>query len=235
MKNLRAKSGPFRERPYYELREIERICEDALSKVGLLPPDPSPIRIDRFVEKHFGVTHTYEDLDRGVLGFTEFGPKGVQSIVVARALDEEGTKPAERRIRTTLAHESGHGLLHAHLFVLDKQNKPLFGDFSKPNSPRVLCRDIPNTSAVRLSGYDQRWWEYQANRAIGAFLLPRVLVEKAVEPLLSTAGLLGAKILDASQFDAAAIMLAETFDVNSAVVRIRLQEMYPQGGQQLHL
>ena len=37
MKNFRAKSGPFRERPHYELREIERICEEALSQVELLP------------------------------------------------------------------------------------------------------------------------------------------------------------------------------------------------------
>jgi hypothetical protein len=235
MKNFRAKSGPFRERPYYELREIERICEEALSQVGLLPSDPSPVRIDRFVEKHFRVTPAYEDLDEGVLGFTQFGLKGVQAIVVARALDEDGTRPAERRIRTTLAHESGHGLLHAHLFVLGQESKPLFGDFTKPNSPKVLCRDIPNASAAQLSGYDKRWWEYQANRAIGALLLPRTLVEKAVDPLLSSSGLLGSKTLDSSHLDPATKLIADTFDVNPIVARIRLQEMYPQGSRQLHL
>jgi hypothetical protein len=235
MKNFRAQSGPFRERPFYELREIERICEDALRRVSLLPSDPSPIRIERFVEKYFRVTPAYEDLDDGVLGFTQFGPTGVQAIVVARALDEDGTKPAERRIRTTLAHEAGHGLLHAHLFTLAQQSKSLFGDFTKPNSPKVLCRDIPNASAAHLSGYDKRWWEYQANRAIGAFLLPRTLVEKAVDPLLSSSGLLGSKTLDASHFDPGAKLLADTFDVNPVVARIRLQEMYPHGGRQLHL
>jgi hypothetical protein len=170
-----------------------------------------------------------------VLGFTQFGPKGVQAIVVARALDEEGTKPAERRIRTTLAHESGHGLLHAHLFVLDQKSKPLFGDYTKPNTPKVLCRDIPNTSAAPLPGYDKRWWEYQANRAIGAFLLPRTVVESAVAPLLSTAGLLETKTLNAAHFDRAAKLLVDTFNVNRAVAVIRLQEMYPQGDRQLHL
>src|SRR6266480_1646754 len=128
MRSYRPKSGPFQERPYYETQEIERICEDALREVDLLPSSPSPIRIDRFIEKHFGVTPVYEDLEKGVLGFTEFGPNAVQSVVVARTLDEEGTKPAERRIRATLAHEAGHGLLHAHLFVLGNQSKPLFGD-----------------------------------------------------------------------------------------------------------
>lgn len=235
MKNYRAKSGPFRERPYYELREIERICEDGLNQVGLLPSDPSPIRIDRFIEKYFGVPPAYEDLDKGVLGFTQFGPKGVQAIVVARALDEDRTKPAERRIRSTLAHEAGHGLLHAHLFALDRESKPLFGDFTEPNSPRVLCRDIPNTSAGHLPDYDKRWWEYQANRAIGAFLLPRSLVESAIDPLLSSSGLLGTKTLNSSHVNPAARLLADTFDVNPIVARIRLQEMYPQGDRQLHL
>jgi hypothetical protein len=235
MKNFRAKIGPFRERPYYELREIEQICEEALRKVGLMPSDPGPIRIDRFVEKYFEVTPSYEDLDKGVLGFTEFGPKGVQAIVVARALDAEGTKPAERRIRTTLAHEAGHGLLHTHLFALDHQSKPLFGDFTKPNAPKVLCRDILNASAAHLPGYDQRWWEYQANRAIGAFLLPRALVQNAVAPLLSSSGLLEVKTLNAAHLEQAARLIADTFDVNRAVALIRVEEMYPQGDRQLHL
>ncbi len=234
MKNFRPKSGPFQERPYYEPHEIERICEDALRQVDLFPSSPSPIRIDRFIEKRFVVTPVYEDLDKGVLGFTEFGPKGVQAVVVARALDEEGTNPAERRIRTTLAHEAGHGLLHAHLFVLGKQNKPLFGDFTKSNAPKVLCRDIPNASPGHLPGYNNRWWEYQANRAIGALLLPRALVQTAVASLLATQGQMGLQVLPASNFDQAVKVLADTFDVNPIVARIRLQEMYPQDDQ-LHL
>jgi hypothetical protein len=231
MKNFRPKSGPFEERPYYELQEIERICEDALRQVDLFPASPTPIRIDRFIEKRFGVTPVYEELDKGVLGFTEFGPKGVQSVVVARRLDEEGTKPAERRIRTTLAHEAGHGLLHAHLFVLAQQNKPLFGDFTKSNAPKILCRDVPNASLAHLPGYNNRWWEYQANRAIGALLLPRALVQSAIAHLLSTEGLTGFQALCASNLDPATKLLAETFDVNPIVGRIRLQEMYPQDDQ----
>jgi hypothetical protein len=234
MKNFRPKSGPFQERPYYEPHEIEIICEDALRQVDLFPSSPSPVRIDRFIEKRFTVTPIYEDLDKGVLGFTEFGPKGVQAVVVARALDEEGTKPTERRIRTTLAHEGGHGLLHAHLFVLGKQNKPLFGDFTKSNAPKVLCRDIPNSSPGHLPGYNNRWWEYQANRAIGALLLPHVLVQTAVAPLLTTQGQMGLQTLLDSNLDRAIKLLADTFDVNPIVARIRLQEMYPQNDQ-LHL
>lgn len=231
MKNFRPKRGPFDERPYYESHEIERICEDALRQVNLLPSSPGPIRIDRFIERRFGVTPVYEVLGNGILGFTEFGPKGVQAVVVARALDEEGTKSAERRIRTTLAHEGGHGLLHAHLFVLGKQTRPLFGDFTRANAPKVMCRDIPNTSATHAPGYNNRWWEYQANRAISGLLMPGGLVEVAMAPHLLAQGKLGLKTLPAANCDRAVKLLADIFDVNPAVARIRILEMYPQDDQ----
>ncbi len=131
MKTFRSKTGPFKERPYYTNEDIENICHDELRAVDLYPLSPSPIRIDRFVEKRFVVTVVYEELADGVLGFTKFGPKGVQGIVVARSLDDGGI-PSERRIRTTLAHEAGHGLLHAHLFLSVREEDSLFGDFSDP-------------------------------------------------------------------------------------------------------
>jgi hypothetical protein len=198
----------------------------------LYPPTPQPVRIDRLIEKHFKVTPTYEDLGDGLLGLTRFGPKGVQAVIVARSLDEEGSLVADRRIRTTLAHEAGHGLLHAHLFVLGRDEGSLFGDFTDPNAPKVLCRDEANPSGKNVRAYS--WWEYQANLAIGALLLPRSLAQTALDPLLSDSGMLKTKTLDPSSHDAAAKLLADIFDVNPVVARIRLQEMYPQNSQ-LHL
>jgi hypothetical protein len=98
--------------PFYEDREIEAICTDALREVGLLPTRPEAVRIDRFIEKRFGVVPTYEDLPDGVQGLTRFSQKGVREVVVAKALDDDSSTIAERRIRTTLAHEGGHCLLH---------------------------------------------------------------------------------------------------------------------------
>jgi hypothetical protein len=119
MKTIRSESGPVGERPHFKPSEIDRICSDELRKHGLFPSSPQPVRIDRFVEKRFGVVPRYEDLPDGVLGYTKFSKNGVNGIVISAALDTEGAKVAERRIRTTLAHESGHGLLHAYLFALD--------------------------------------------------------------------------------------------------------------------
>jgi len=227
MKTFRSKKGPFAEAPYFEKSEIEAICLDELTKVNLLPKQPEPIRIDRFIEKRFAVTPSYEDLTDGVLGMTKFGSRGVQEIIVAKHLEDEGSVAAERRIRSTLAHEAGHGLLHAHLFVLGQATQPLFGDHSDPNAPKVLCRDVP-IGGISTSRYDGQWWEFQANRAIGALLMPKPLVDLALLPFLVNRGTFGGKSLDSSKRAEAEDALARVFDVNRAVARIRLEENYPQ-------
>lgn len=231
MKTFRAKSGPFAERPYYTNTDIENTCTDELRATGLYPASPSPIRIDRFVEKRFSVTPQYEDLGDGVLGLTKFGSKGVEAVIVARSLDEERTITSERRIRTTLAHEAGHGLLHAHLFVTATREHSLFGDFTDPKAPKVLCRDILSTGTPSRQGYDGRWWEFQANLAIGALLLPKPLVHVVLHSLLEAAGSLGGTLLAASRRDEAIRLLADTFEVNPIVAKIRLQEIYPVDGE----
>lgn len=232
MKTQKVQSGPFTERPYYTDQEIESICTDELQRVGLFPSSPEPVRIDRFVEKRFGVVPQYEDLPQGLLGFTKFGPKGVEAIAVSRLLSDENSKIAERRINTTLAHEGGHGLLHAHLFALELRASalPLFKGIIDQKQHKILCR----TDGVQGTGrgdetisYNGRWWEYQANRMIGALLLPRSLVPQALETLLEGRGTLGLKTLDSAKRPEAVQILAEIFDVNPVVARIRLAEVFP--------
>jgi len=236
MKHYRPKAGPFSERPYFSDGEIETICLDELRKFNLLPETPSPIRIERFIEKRFGVTPVYETLPLGVLGFTRFSNKGVEEIVVSRALAEEESKTAERRINTTLAHEAGHGLLHTHLFVLGSQPQQLFGQEMDPKKPKILCRDEPAKSTGK-PGYHGKWWEFQANKTIGALLLPKTLVEKALDcELLKTRGTFALRQLKREDRGRAIELVSTTFNVNGAVARIRLEELFPEGdGIQLSL
>jgi hypothetical protein len=224
MKNFRSKSGPFSERPHFKLSEIEQICTEELQKVGLYPSAPEPIRIDRFIEKRFGVTPEYQDLPEGVLGFTKFGRNGVEAIVVAKVLDQGEAKVVERRLRSTLAHEGGHGLLHAYLFHLGEKPKSMFDDSDR--TPRILCRDMPD-AAPAARGYDGRWWEFQANKAIGGLLMPRRLVEVALENFCVEAGSLGHRALPVEKREAAARALADIFDVNPAVARLRIDDVFP--------
>lgn len=227
MKQLKGRPGKFTERPFYSHEEIDRICAEELFGTNLYPNEPSPIRIDRFIEKRFGVTPDYDDLDLGILGFTRFGPKGVEAIIVSRSLAEEGTVAAERRVNTTLAHEAGHGLLHGHLFALE-HSASLFGDGA--DATRILCRDGEVAGVGTRQGYDGRWWEYQANRAIGGLLLPRRLVGTCLTGLVTDRGV-GGSVLPSAHRDEAGRRVAEVFAVNPVVARIRLSDLYPVGDE----
>lgn len=227
------RSGPSSKQPFFKPSQIDQICCDELRNEGLFPNSPEPIRIDRFIEKHFKVSPQYEDLPVGVLGFTRFGKTGVKAVAISAALDAEGGKVAERRVRTTMAHEAGHGLLHAHLFALDEIPLHLF-DADSHSADQILCRDVQGDEQ-KSQRYDGRWWEFQANRAIGGLLCPPPLVLEAMKPFQSPAGLLGVEVLDESRREAAVRSLAEIFDVNPAVTRIRIAELFPPEAGQMHL
>lgn len=227
------RTGPSSKPPYFTISQIDNMCCDELRGVGLLPSSPEPIRIDRFIEKRFNVSPQYEDLPEGVLGFTRFGKNGVKAVVISAALDAEGSQVSGRRVRTTIAHEAGHGLLHAHLFALDEMPIHLF-DQDSHSQDQILCRDVHGDER-KATGYDGRWWEVQANRAMSSLLCPRPLVLEAMKPFLTPAGLLGVEVLAENRREESARVLADIFDVNPAVTRIRLAEMYPSQTGQMHL
>jgi hypothetical protein len=222
MRTIRSTTGPFFERPHFKPGEIEQICTKELRAAGLYPSRPEPIRIERFIEKRFGISAIYEKLPERVLGFTRFGTTGVTEIVVSSDLDGDPATPTERRLRTTLAHEAGHGLCHAHLFYLGTKPLSLFDETD--DSPSILCRDVAGEVHSR-SIYHGRWWEFQANQAIGGLLMPRLLVHEALQAFATPAGSLGQVTLADDQRELAVKQMAATFNVNPAVVRIRLAEI----------
>ena len=216
MKPYRPTSGPYREALHFETHEIETICTDALANEQLLPTTPSPIRIDRFITKHFHIDPTYEDLPTDRLGYTDFNAKGqVIKLALSKALGEDTRTTARRRERTTIAHEAGHGLLHAILHIDTGQTSML----PTPPAEREMCRD---TDIATRKSY--KWYEYQANLAIGGLLLPKQLAMSALAPHLTT-NRLGATILTDNHATAAVESLAEIFDVNPIVAKIRIETL----------
>ena len=220
MRKVPTPSGPFPFQLYFEdLGEIDEICLEALKRQSLLPSKPAPIRIERFVEKEFKTALRYEDLGPDNLGCTIFNSSGaVEAILVSRSLEEKNTTPARRRVRSTVAHEAGHGLLHGSLFI----DSPDLGE----NQRRILCRSEDILGETQRS-YRGRWWEFQANQAIGSLLLPRLLVnglldQSGIEPDSS-----GNRTLSPVQRESLAKKAAVIFDVNPIVVRIRLDSLFP--------
>lgn len=224
MKTVYSKTGPFLERPHFKVSEIEEMCAGELRSVGLYPSRPEPTRIERFIEKRFGLSPTYETVPDGVLGFTRFGADGVREIVIAADLEADEGTPGERRLRATLAHEAGHGLMHAYLFCLGSKPTSLFGDSDE--SPKILCRDVQGEAKV-TRGYDGRWWEFQANQAIGGLLMPRRLVEQVLQSFTRSVGSFGQVAVPEGKKEAVIGELSKTFNVNPAVARIRLSDMLP--------
>lgn len=221
MKARGLSQGPFTQRIYLPASQIERLCEDALRSVGLFPETPSAIRIERFIEKKFGLTPEYSALPAGVLGYTVFDATRPVTMVVDRGLAESDSIVAQRRINTTLAHEAGHCLFHAEIFGRAQSSEELFLDGQEPQAPKILCRDEPSQS------YQGKWWEYQANAAIGPLLLPKDMVFTAVQPFVESRGLLGLPALGDGMRRDAEVALAEIFEVNPVVARMRLAEMFP--------
>ncbi len=209
-----------------ELDEIDQICSSALTAHKLLPETPTRIRIDRFIEKHFECAMPFEDLPPGVLGCCGFGPDGkVEHIMVSRIIGDDESQIAQRRVRSTYAHEAGHGLLHGCLFVEEATASLFPDDQAEQKERRILCRgeDIEKPPDRVYNG---KWWEFQANRAIGGLLLPKVLVVEAVRPFAREVPPLGALMLDDSRREAAAASVADVFDVSRAAARFRLQEIF---------
>jgi hypothetical protein len=219
---------PFQtaKRLYFTSDQVEKLCEEALLSVNLIPGTPGTVRIDRFLEKKFGISAEYEELPPGVLGFTSFGADGAESVVVSRSMDEDPSDRCRRRVRSTLAHEAGHILLHTSLFECgDVTQLSLLAPLLE--KPKVLCRDEFELSATTKPAYNGRWWEYQANMVIGALLIPRILMSEAIEPYLQYSGSMQVCRLDNPSRPKAIQVVSDTFDVNPVVAKIRVDELYP--------
>ena len=173
-------------------------------------------------------------------GYTRFGWNGPVEVVVSRTLSDEESSTAERRINTTLAHEAGHILLHSHLFAMQPSSwtSNIFREEVEFSNKKILCKtDVVGllSNSGGSARYDGRWWEFQANKMIGALLLPRPLVMASLNHLLSRPSLLGIRKLDTEKREEAARWLAEVFDVNPEVGRRRISEMFNQADNQLTL
>jgi len=225
-------SSGFSQVIYFKPGEIDQMCEAELRKAGCLPDSPQSVDVELFIEKHFGCTIDFTDIAEGVLGFTFFDKNGKPQIVGVSPSLDDGTATGRRRTRSTFAHEAGHCMMHPMLFM-ENSTPALLGHNLDFEERRILCRenDLQNTKAQ----YDGRWWEYQANCAIGGFLLPKRLSIAATEDFLSPAGLLGIKILHEDNREDAARNLSDVFDVSLAVARIRLSQIYPAETQEILL
>ena len=174
MKEYRSATGE--RRLWFEEDEIEWMMEDELSKAGLLPCLADPVvDLESLLEIHLGVKlDVHAVLDDDELGVTEFvgGKKPLVSInkdLTSRAETEEAPSGILGRWRATMAHEAGHVVLHRALVEVQFEQGSFFAETTKERGSslfRCLKRDV----SFRRGNYD--WKEVQANRGMGALLMP---------------------------------------------------------------
>lgn len=225
MRSYRGPEGD--QRIWFDEEEIEAIAEDELKRAKLLPTLEQPVTdLERFVEGHLGAAlDQYAHLEPGILGLTRFIPGAPPAISISTdltgsALDGEDPLPGLRgRWRATLAHEASHVLLHRFLFEVNPDQGQLFGvdDPSSPSAP-LLFRCLKRDVGFRAGRGD--WREVQANRGMGALLMPRSVFKRAARAEL--AGHAGARPDDDARVRLVVGALAERFDVSRQAARIRL-------------
>jgi Zn-dependent peptidase ImmA (M78 family) len=127
-------------------------------------------------------------------------------VKISAALSERADTElgAERLLRTTVAHEAAHVVLHRILFL--QQSEAMFG--SRP-SRQELCRDVRFTDR-----YAGEWWEWQANRGMAALVLPKSAVTTLVRDVRAGA--------DEGTLEAE---LARVFNVSRRAAGYRLQQL----------
>lgn len=186
MKTYRGPDGD--ERVWFEPDEIEQIMEDEVRRAGLWSTADAPaVDVEAFIEGHLMASlDQYADLERDVLGLTEFRKGTVPLVRINRdltgsAMDGEWCPPGiHGRWRATLAHEASHVVLHRMLFELNPDQTALFEEGDRPP---LLFRCLKREVAYQSGGRD--WREVQANRGMAALLMPKTTFLKAANQELS--------------------------------------------------
>ena len=166
MRWVRDSSGRFPRRPHYEPDELERTCADLLTEMRTaraLRDAGYPIGTDDLavlVERHAELD-LYADLSAegsDVEAVTDFLPSRADRPRVRIAERLSGSTRYANRLRTTLAHELAHVVLHNFLWWFDQA----------PSSAETVS--LSPRCGPRHPGVD--WMEWQANYAAGALLMP---------------------------------------------------------------
>ncbi len=227
----RGAPNPFLSKLFIPEKRMERVCREELEAADLMPDAPREIRIDRFADKRWDITEEYRDIEGDCLGCARFDADGLAAIYIARSLAEDRSAAGERRLRSTLAHEIGHGLFHAELWAeklkMEATQTRLFEEPNKTDGitkDGFLCRAAIVSGSVSAPPY--LWWEVQANKAMSCLLLPWHLVTTAAQARLEEVRSQADDKAQKRAIAAAERELAELFNVNPVMVEYRLKKWW---------
>jgi len=221
MRYVTDRTGRFFERPHYEPKELDVLCESMLVEffrkigTGLRLPIATD-DLTRLIEQDVSDFDGFADLSRygdGVEGVTEFLPGRKPRVRIGSALAEDARR--ENRYRTTLTHEYGHVRLHAYLFDLERPRRDLDGN--RPEDRAQICKRDTMVSASQTD-----WMEWQAGHVCGALLMPISHVKRVAGDFQRHHGIFG-PIVPATDHGRALIdAITTSFQVSAEAARVRL-------------
>lgn len=226
MKTWPDPASPWGKRLLFEDAEFELMMDELRDRAGdgVFKPGRG-VDVDLVLLRGFDIEADYVELPDRVMGRTLFSADGSAVVQVARSLAEAAKDDpmARWRLRATLGHECGHVACHGMLFVQDLETLSLFGGTKEESvKPKILCRN----DAVDNPGYRGEWWEFQANRCMGALLVPTKLTRSVLPGVLDAVGVPSLDVaLQTARAEDVVRSLAWAFDVSFSVTFYRLQQL----------
>ena len=209
--------------PFLADRQLESAATELLRKYAKwkgAPPRP-PIPVDDIVEGLLGLSLSIGDL-RTRLGKNDV--LGATWLDDGHVMIDSSLEGNEGRFSFTLAHETGHWVLHRPIIEMEKVTVPLFA--REPNAkpgPAIVCRDGQRDSA-----------EIQADKFAALLLMPASDVRAAVkqvtgEPLaidnFVARKKAGERIAELRDFAAEVIAKGGFTNVSNQAMQIRLEAL----------
>jgi hypothetical protein len=199
---LRDATGRFPRRPHYEAEELESTCEDLRLELHHLRDThteaTSADDLSVLIEHRAADLDLYADLPAEFDGVTDFAKDNRPRVRIAARLSSNAR--SANRLRTTLAHELAHVVLHNFIWWFDP---------GVPFDPQALSPRC----ALRRHSVD--WMEWQANYCAGALLVPMSELKATADPVWERSSR-GRTLIRSVQL---------RFDVSAQVATIRLRQL----------
>lgn len=233
MKTYNTDYGIFYDRPFFLPNRLEEIAAQALEKAGLSDAEPGEIPIEDVLEECLGFGVEYSPLPEAVMGCAHFEPTGVVKIEIHESLSRSGDDPTlDRRRRSTIAHELGHGLLHTSLYKqrFEFERRQADFDSSVPQRLNHACRsgDIRDSVGSPRAGSNYSWLEWQANSLIGPLLVPSRALWRHLEPWTGRRDGIRSPHLSATAREEAIESTSGIFHVSRQLASIRFEGLFPE-------
>ena len=215
-------TGRFPQRPHWEIEELEHMCEERIlpflearygQSTARMSTDALTVLIEREAEVlDLDAELIAENEREEIHGVTTFSPGQRPTVEINRHLRRMIRRI--NRLRTTLAHEYGHLLLHAWLY------EHFRGQIGNPAPLRCYSRTVEG-NIDRLTD----WMEWQAGYFCGALLMPKRRMDLLAGAFAQEHG--GAVPLKCDSIDGGRLIerVTDLFDVSRDAARVRLLKL----------